>query len=655
MATKNKIKISDYDRVLITETLPYETPIIFSNDGLYDRVKKYANASEFERLLLDTLVFGKKALNVKTKKLTKPYLYKIRKNSLEYRRLALLHPLSQWKIRKFYKEYDNIILYFCSVSPASIRTPTSIASTFYSKSSWENIYEYKSGVVTSSNLEKYAKHTPSYFSYKGYDRLYKFFGSQDYFNLEKRFQVQMTLDVSKCFDSIYTHTMAWATKEKEFAKENTNLKSFGDDFDVMIRHGNYNETNGIPIGPEVSRLFSEIIFQKIDTKVINRLLEEDLEYGINYVFRRYVDDVYIFGGDESLTKNIYSVYSDELMKFNLHTNKAKSAIQHRPFVSKKSRLIYDAINLSNSFFDSFLISTEPGHLAPKPIRSSWKVASSFIDSIKNICAYNEVDYNEVSSFLIASIAERVKRLVNIKEEIPDNEKRNYHQAVRIILEVVFFLYSVAPSVSASFKLGTVIILFVRFTENHMISYTDEVSSKIYDLASQLLIGVPLRSDSDSVQGFVNLESLNILLAVRELGEPYLIPESIIERIFSKLESPSYFTITSCLFYIRDSNKYETIHQKLLNHLENQFTSLDDILINSEKAHLFLDILSCPYIPINSRKKWIKAFTKKANVQAIKAIEMVGIIDKIGENHWFINWSNVDLLNLLEKKELKQAY
>ena len=294
----NFIKHSDFDRVLITETLPYETPIIFSNEGLYNRIKNFESSSEFEQKLIKSLVFGDNpSLPYHS---TKPYLYKIRKNALEYRRLALLHPLSQWKLRIFYEDYNKLILYFCNISPASIRAPKAVASSFFSKSSWENIYKYKTASLTSEAIDGWTKHTPSFFSYIGYDRLYKFFKSNDYFSLEKKYQVQMTLDVSKCFDSIYTHSIAWATKDKEFIKSYIKHKcsSFGDDFDAVIRHGNDNETNGIPIGPEVSRLFSEIIFQKIDQQVIKNLSKIGLNFNTDYVFRRYVDDVYIFGKDE---------------------------------------------------------------------------------------------------------------------------------------------------------------------------------------------------------------------------------------------------------------------------------------------------------------------------------------------------------------------
>ena len=54
----NRIKRSDYNRILVTETLPYETPIIFSNDGLYSRLLNIEAEDEIQKTLLKALVLG---------------------------------------------------------------------------------------------------------------------------------------------------------------------------------------------------------------------------------------------------------------------------------------------------------------------------------------------------------------------------------------------------------------------------------------------------------------------------------------------------------------------------------------------------------------------------------------------------------------------
>ena len=271
MPNKNATKITknDYCRVLVTETIPYETPLIFSNDGFYNIAKNGYQSGTFDERLLTKIIYG----NAKNP-ITIPYQYQIRKNATAFRRLSLIHPLSQWKMKLFYKRYEHLICHYCSISRFSIRSPVSTASLFYYKNSWENIGQFKRGSVDDVDLDKKVKHSSSFFSYRGYTRLYKFFNSKSFLDLEKEFSILKTLDVSKCFDSIYSHSIAWATKDKKFLKrEKSRLNSaiFGNDFDELIRMANHNETNGIVIGPEISRIFAEIIFQDVDFQVEARL------------------------------------------------------------------------------------------------------------------------------------------------------------------------------------------------------------------------------------------------------------------------------------------------------------------------------------------------------------------------------------------------
>lgn len=651
MSKKNTIKRSDYNRVLITETLPYETPIIFSNEGLLERINTMDSAPSFHKTLLINLVTEPSSAI----KCTQPYQYKVRKNSLEYRRLALLHPSSQWKIREFYQEHEKLILHYCSRSVATIRAPDSIATTFYSKGSWENIYQYKEGSVASAMLDGYAKHTPSFFAYKGHDRLYKFFSSTDYYHLEKQFSIQMTLDVSKCFDSIYTHSVSWATKEKEFTKNNLETRSFGDDFDRTIRHGNHNETNGIPIGPEVSRIFSEVIFQQIDRDVIHKL--NDQKYGIDYAFRRYVDDVYIFARTPAIAQEVYAVYADALMSFNLHANASKATLLRRPFSTKKSLLIFAASNEANLFFEKFLEKEGADRLVPKLIFSPLRLTKSFINAVKFLCSSNEVGYDDVASFLTAAVTERVKRLVNIacKEEAGRLDASSYTSAIRVLAEVAFFLYSVAPSVSASYKLSTTIILFIRFSRKHLSSGQEDISHKLYELITSLFIDECHNQKSVKVAGFIHLEFLNILLAARELGEDYLIPEEIIRNLFIENNNLTYFTISSCLFYIRDEPRYEKTRKELIAKIKEKLSNLNHIFVDSEKAHIFLDAIGCPYIPKKIRQNWIRAMSQRLGLGTLSQDEVTALAEETKALHWQVNWADIDLLNSLEKKELKRAY
>lgn len=653
MKKKNKIKRADYNRVLVTETLPFETPIIFSNDGLYDQIASIESASGIHKTIIEALVIG--VGHPRTINSTNPYLYKVRKNSTEFRRLALLHPLSQWRLKCFYQKYEQLILHYCAHSPASIRAPRKVASSFYSKSSWDNINQYKKDSVSLASIDRYVKHTPSFFSYFGYDRLYKFFNSREYFSLEKQFCVLTTLDVSKCFDSIYTHSLSWAVKDKEFTKANVSVSStFAQDFDVTIRHGNHNETNGIPIGPEASRIFSEILFQEIDRRVIEKL--NDIEFGLDYVFRRYVDDVFIFATSEDVAHHVYAVYSDVLIAFNLHANVAKSSTMRRPFLTTKSRLIFEAGVKTNEFLAKFLEADGLGILKPKKILSKWKLTKSYVDLIKSLCSSSLSSYDEIASFLMSVITERIKSLVNADlDNCNDEIQEEYFSAIEVLMDILFFLYSVAPSVGSSYKFSTSLILVSRFSKKYLSLHAETVCHQLYTLGSKLLVEQCGNSHADSVDGFVNLEYLNIVLAIRELGEHHLLPPRVLDELFIKERRLSYFTIVSCLFYIKDDVQYQKIRRKIIRSASSKLSDMSDILMNSEKTYLLLDLLTCPFIPDSKKSIWIRAFYSGLKKAPPNKAEISAFLSVVCDGHWQIDWREVDLLNSLEKKELKQAY
>lgn len=649
----NKIKRNDYNRILITETLPFETPIIFSNDGLYNQIANVESADSVQKTIIRSLILGQDLPNSVNS--THPYSYKVRKNYKEFRKLTLLHPISQWKIKTFYEKYEQLILYHCGRSGASLRAPVKIAGSFYNKSSWENINQYKKNAVALTSLDRYVKHTPSYFAYGGHDRLYKFFNSKEYFALEKKFPVLSTLDVAKCFDSIYTHSLSWAVKDKEFTKVNVRVAStFAQEFDETIRHGNHDETNGIPIGPEASRIFAEIIFQEVDVKTIEKL--RNLKFGFDYAFRRYVDDVFIFATSIDIAHCVYEAYADVLVSFNLHANTAKSTIYQRPFVTTKSKLIFEAGMQTNDFIAKFLDEPIAGKLVPKRVFSPWRLTKSYVDAVKSLCSANSAGYDDVASFLISVMAERIKKLVNgtIKEGEADAEQ-DYVAAIEVLSDVLFFLYSVAPSVSASYKFSTSLILMFRFAKKNLPSSSASISHRLYTLATRLLLDQCTRPQAENVEGFVNLEYLNVALAIRELGDDHLLSTQILDDLFVRDRRLSYFTIVSCLFYVRGDEQYKSIRKKVLRAAASRLSDISDIFKNSEKAYLLLDLISCPFVPDSHKRQWVSAFYGVLKKSPPSNVELDDFLASACDGCWQIDWKDVDLLNSLEKKELKQAY
>ena len=100
-----------------------------------------------------------------------------------------------------------------------------------------------------------------------------------------------------------------------------------------MQEANYNETNGIIVGPEISRIFAEIILQRIDRDVFELLKEDGLEFGVDYVVKRYVDDYFVFANDHNLIDKIYNLFQERLEKYKLYVNESKNEKLDVPFIT----------------------------------------------------------------------------------------------------------------------------------------------------------------------------------------------------------------------------------------------------------------------------------------------------------------------------------
>lgn len=278
------------ERVLLSDVLPYELPVIFTNRYFYrflvsnevkfdgtelswkEGIKKDAlavlNFIFSPYLNRDLITLANNRIVFKDKIVSIPFLYKIKHKPHKLRRLALIHPVNQMEIVSFYEKYKSLILYYCGQDEFSLRHPERVACYFYYKDRLHHTLLGQKIDKLELFFNEY-ENLKTYFSYKEYSNIYKFYEDYRYQNAEKRFEHLHKFDIQSCFDSIYTHSITWAVSggKDEYKKHfRGKSKSFGDDWDGIMRRMNYNETNGIVIGPEFSRIFAEIILQYIDKK-----------------------------------------------------------------------------------------------------------------------------------------------------------------------------------------------------------------------------------------------------------------------------------------------------------------------------------------------------------------------------------------------------
>ena len=664
VAGRNNIKLDkkDHLRALLTDTAPSDVPIIFSNDGFYINMQR-VKVNDEDDLTQKIKLLTSKIINPSCKNTqSNPHKYKIIKNDVSLRTLSLLHPRAQNNIVNFYAEWSESITYLCSLSPISIRAPIKVGNSFYSKSNTSLDNKYKEISIDTLESELINKDASSYFSYRGVKRIYEVFSQQRYIQLEKQFPTMWLMDISNCFPSIYTHSISWAVKNKEYIKRHVNYSNqFCQTFDTLMQRCNNNETNGIPVGPEVSRIFAEVILQSIDLQVIDSIEKNhSLKLDVDYSILRYVDDYIVFSKNQKSMEAVASTISDILTNYNLYINDNKLKKYSRPFCTEKSHTIIglDEIikHLECNLFDAKKTEGRSIFFA-KNIYNRHKFTHAFINKVKRICILNDDGYSDVSAYLISVCYFRIERLIDSSRSYTAKQFSNYaldsRMAISILMEIMFFFYSVHPTIPASNKLSKTIIIVDEFIKNKLPHYLPFIRTEVMENINQLSLD---RTKKDRREGYISIERLNILLATSEFGANYLVPSKYFDTLLRSTGTLSYFNIVSLLYYFKDHNDYTHLVKELENIIIIKFKNGLNLQKSSENAHLILDLLSCPYVSLDFRMNLLKRFDYEyLQVSSRSNEELEHDIGLLSQTYWFVKWENLDLLNQLERKELKSVY
>lgn len=667
----NNGKIIGYkkERVVLSDVLPYEVPPYFSNRYFYDflvnkkvclignelRFKKdnFKITEKIIRLLfgLDKTKLKKSTIDYDYYEITDknlitiPFNFRVSHKDTDYRELTVIHPINQLQVVQFYDKYKPNIKDATNKSQFSLRKPSKVASLKYYKdkthtNKHSNNEEIE--IIESSNKEYTSLKT--YFSYQTCSNIFEFYESYEYQRAEKKFNNLLKFDISRCFDSIYTHSITWALLNKRAVKEYLSPKfktTFGHKFDEMMQRMNYNETSGIVIGPEFSRIFAEIILQRVDKEVEKALYklksenngDSKFEYKKGYDIYRYVDDYFVFYNDDSVKSEILRLYKIELQKYNLYFNESKTELFSKPIITN----ITIAKEEIRKFVEHSLIFKLDKDSFRSQLGIKYYYAKDIITNYKLILANTNTSYKDLQNYFLVIIFNKVKKMVSqigieqkklLKmykdadntevEELEKQEKiiktyfNNIFDNFNEIIELSFFVYTVLPRVSYSIKLCHILHRIIDFIKNQEKSkqklmcndaFNDErlkyiafdfdkkhsVFKKIYD-------GILLVFSKNKTLKYAQIETLYLLPIVNELGEHYSFSEeTILEhfRIDEEDRELNYFTIISLLNHIENKKEYRKVRRELNKISRQKISNYEPY--KAEDVFLLVDLLTCPYI------------------------------------------------------------
>lgn len=665
---------NDFSRVILMDVLPYELPFILTNEGFYTALYNNTKKQSF----LSTNKFLKDLFFSQNVTETYPLNYKIYKDKNSERTLSLIHPKAQIHFVAIYKKYYQFILYLCSKSSYSLRFPSQITYAYYGKQKG-NLDASDKFKDENINLEEIDPvYASSFFEYKKYAFLYKFYDSYEFQRIEKQFNFLYKFDIAKCFPSISTFQLSKSLRDQVNHNTVKHLHSFEKEFEKNMLFSNGDNSHGIVVGPEFSRIFAEIILQNIDIKIKKILIDKNLIEGRDYIIKRYVDDYFLFFNQQSTKDIIHKNIINVLEEFSLYSNDAKNIEYDIPFITGVTKAKYDINELLSEFFDKYL-SENNENLHTASLNFYSKIAIKLINELKCIVHNNEIQYSSITGYFFSIIKRKITDIEeNTKIYLTNNDSDNLTKSLLIILDISFFVYSMDFRVRSTYLISQIIIIIDEIMRhvNKLIAKEvedinlkillannnhDRIRKKIYDDTYTAL-------NSAISKGQVRyIESLNLLIATRDINRGNRLPEDFLARVLgislenSDQNNITYFQLMVALFYsYRKKTEYNKLYTKVIEIIINKLSDNKLTIFNSsELAHLFLDSLSCPYIATNEKLAIFDLVINQHYIQPLMTkVERMELFEYISKNIWFIDWNtkSMDAIKkLLMKKELQHSY
>ena len=162
------------------------------------------------------------------------------------------------------------------------------------------------------------------------------------------------VDYKSCFNSIYSHVYKWIIERNTVDSKDANNNNLFIIIDRILQNINGKSSNGVIVGPEFSRMISEILLQQIDKEVFYYLQSQGLFSIRDYRIFRYVDDIFIFANSQITINTIIESIEAVSRKYLLQLNELKQFTANTPVILKnwieKTRQLSDKI--SDLFYKS---------------------------------------------------------------------------------------------------------------------------------------------------------------------------------------------------------------------------------------------------------------------------------------------------------------
>lgn len=158
---------------------------------------------------------------------------------------------------------------------------------------------------------------------------------QESLMLSLKFNYVYDADITNCYGSIYTHSIAWALHGKQAARADRNAKALlGSKIDEKFQAMRYRQTNGIPQGNALSDFMAELVLGYVDELVTEKIKTYSPKISAReFKIIRFRDDYKIFTNKPELGKKLLRCVSEILSDFGMHLNTSKTKESSDPVLA----------------------------------------------------------------------------------------------------------------------------------------------------------------------------------------------------------------------------------------------------------------------------------------------------------------------------------
>lgn len=610
--------------IIMTDLRPVELPKIFTLKYFYRYLSRNSKATRDVLAGLDVNQkdpFGKEWHAA-------PLKYHIIKKNNDLREMSLPNPVSMIEVFCFIEKYEKELIVYFGKNSFSIRKHKKNRSLYFRRSIDNRLlYEH---INPDDGKAMQLEAAGNYFYIEPFSRLDRFYKSDTWFDLNRRYKYFGKIDINRCFDSIYTHTYNWIIAGNSVdAKKYTNSHILSV-IDRMLQSMNGSITNGIVVGPEFSRALAEILLQTIDNEVFLELENIGYYKERSYNISRYIDDIFIFSNSEEEINTIISKYIQCAEKYHLKLNESKQEVGSLPRVwfEWKDQVGIFVENFTRKFF--YALDDEQNYLVKAKNLLKINITSKIKNQFQDMIANNFLYKDKIVSYVMSTIFNKIREIHNNEDKVCTLfREEEGSRAFMKFMDMIFYIYSFSPTYNNTEKVVSIMYLI----ENKV---GEEES---YEALSEMALKYDYLFDG-------NLEDLvNLLLLFACNGvELNTITENRIIEIMKKNQNPILWAVF--LIY----SKYdEDFQEEIALSIERNIRKFTVKIIDFQNFFLYNHVwwiyifIECPYLSntikdeMNNTLQKVKQTLNKETASCIAKKEVIKFLQNTAYQYKFINW------------------